>query len=148
MYENIAKLMILILTIGSFAFGLIMITSVSSGEINEIELQEFLAADQTDQHEYLPWYTCGHFSRALVKNASEHNIKIGSIICGDHPVLRGHQNHIMNYYVQNDCIWIIEPQTDQIMRLNDTMYGYYRLYPDGSQVPTYWKHNLATQAIV
>ena len=148
MYENIAKLMILILTIGSFAFGLIMITSVSSGEINEMKLQEFLAADQTDRQEYLPWYTCGHFSRALAKNASKQNITIGSIILGDHPVLRGYQNHVMNYYVQNDFIWIIEPQTDQIMRLNDTMYGYYRLYPDGSQVPTYWKHNLATQAIV
>ena len=129
--------------IGMFVFGGLMINSARA-ETNITELQTFLEVDTTDQHEYLPWYSCGHFSRDLARNTTEHNLTMGSVMLSDHPVFRGKWNsHIMNYVVLNDSIWLIEPQTDYIMRLNDTMYQYYRLYPDGTQVPSNWDCNLA-----
>ena len=125
--------------------GALMINSCSA-ELNDIE--QFLVNDTTDQHKYLPWYTCGHYARDLSRNASEHNLTIGSVILGNHPVFRGYNNHAVNYVIENNTIWIIEPQTDQILQLNDTMYGYYRLYPDGSQIPSYWKYNLAPTGVI
>lgn len=108
----------------------------------------FLAKDTTDQHEYKPYYSCGHYARDMAKNASLYNLSIGSCILGYHPTFRGYQNHIVNYIMQDTQIVIIEPQTDQMMYLNDTMYNYYRLYPDGTQVPTYWACNLAPTGII
>lgn len=110
-------------------------------------LPYYLACDSTDTHEYLPYYTCGHYTRDLVYNASQFNITLGGIILGNRPGLRGHQNHIMNYYTDNEQIWVIEPQTDRILKLEDTAYCYYRLYPDGSQVPTNWKNILSYKVI-
>ena len=132
----------IILLIG--LIGLMIVFSLvpsSSANINEI--QEFLENDTTDNNKYLSWYTCGHFSRELSYNASLQNITVGSVILGYHPTFRGYQNHIMNYIIINDTVVLIEPQTDQITCLNQTMYSYYRLYPDGTQVPTNWRHNLA-----
>ena len=117
-------------------------------ETNITELQVFLEVDRTNEHEYLPWYTCGHFSRDLARNATEHNLTIGSVILGNHPVFKGHNNHIMNYAMDNDTIILIEPQTDRILALNQTMYTYYRLYPDGTQVPTYWRNNMAYTGMI
>ena len=131
------------------AVGLLLLIStvpVSADELDDVIA--FLAEDQTDTHEYLPWYTCGHYSRELARNASDHNLTIGSVILGHHPVFRGYQNHIMNYFTVNGIISIIEPQTDQIMNLNNTMYRYYRLYPDGTQVPSNWDCNLAHTGII
>ena len=125
-----------------------VITYDVKAETNISELKEFLDTDKTDEHEYLPWYTCGHFSRDLARNATEYNISMGSIILGYHPVLRGYQNHIRNYIIKNGSIWLIEPQNDQFMRLNDTTYRYYRLYLDGTQVPSNWNCNLATELII
>lgn len=123
-----------------------LMINICSGEMTDIE--QFLINDTTDQHEYLPWYTCGHYARDLSRNASEHNLTIGSMILGDHPVFRGYQNHIMNYVVENSTIWVVEPQTDQIMTLQDTQYRYYRLYPNGYQVPSNWKYNLAHTGVI
>ena len=109
--------------------GLVVTTVICSAEeqTDLIEIERFLRNDTTDQHEYYQYYSCGHFSRDLSRNASENNLTIGSVILGNHPVFRGYQNHIMNYVSVNTSIWLIEPQHDQIMRLNDTMYRYYRL---------------------
>ena len=103
----------------------------------------FLACDTTDTHEYLTYYTCGHFSRGLAYNASQYNISIGSIILGNRGMLKGHQNHIANYYEDDNQIWVIEPQNDRILKIEDTGYLYYRLYKDGTQVPSKWRTNLA-----
>lgn len=115
-----------------------------------IEIEQFLFNDTTDQHEYLPWYTCGHYSRDLARNASEHNLSIGSMIISNHPVFRGKWNsHVVNYVMLNDTIVVICPETDQILALNPGMvfdgrtFKYYRLYPDGTQVPSNWAVNLA-----
>ncbi|MCK5520339.1 MAG: hypothetical protein KAI81_04440 [Candidatus Marinimicrobia bacterium] len=108
-----------------------------------INLRDFLKNDITNRKPYLPYYTCGHYSRETAKNAAKENIILGSIIVSDHPTLQGHNNHIMNYITIDDEIIVIEPQTDRLMTLKETRRKYYRLYPDGTQVPTYWKNNLA-----
>lgn len=106
------------------------------------QIQNFLINDTTDQNEYLPYYTCGHYARDTARNASQHNITLGGVILSNHRLFMTFNNHIMNYYL-DDVIMLIEPQTDQIMRLNDTMYNYYRLYPDGTQTPSNWCVKLA-----
>lgn len=108
----------------------------------------FLAKDTTDTHEYLPWYTCGHYARDLSRNASLHNISIGSCMLGYHPTFRGHQNHIVNYIEKDGKIILIEPQTDRLMTLSDTMFNYYRLWIDGTQIPTYRRGNYAPTGII
>ena len=139
-YNHIMKYIIIILL-------LLLISSASADELDDVIL--FISEDQTDTHEYLPWYSCGHFARDLARNASEHNISIGSVILSNHPVFRGKWNsHIMNYFTTNGSIKLIEPRTDQIMNLNDTMYGYYRLYPDGTQVPSNRNCNLAHTGVI
>ena len=118
-------------------------------------LSLFLSIDQTDKHEYLPWYTCGHYSRSLARNLSlfpeysQYNLTLGSIILSNHPTMRGYQNHIMNYFIYQGEIWLIEPQTDHIYPLWDEIrFKYYRLYWDGTQVPTYWDCNLAYTGVI
>lgn len=128
--------------INFFNLLLILIPNVSAN------LTTFLEEDKTNEHEYLPYYTCGHFSRDLAKNASECNLTIGSAILGNHPRFKGYNNHIVNYIMDNNIIVIIEPQTDNILYLNQTGYKYYRLYTDGTQVPTYWKNNLAYTGVI
>ena len=133
----------IILLIG--LIGLMIVFSlVPNGSANINEIQEFLENDTTNNNTYLLWYTCGHFSRDLARNASEQNITIGSVILSNHPVFGGKWNsHIMNYVMDNEIIYFIEPQTDVITYLNQSMYEYYRLYPDGIQVPSNWDCNLA-----
>ena len=129
-----------------------MILSIASGEESTdlMKIEQFLINDTTNQHEYLPWYTCGHYSRDLARNASEHNLSIGSVILSNHPTFRGKWNsHTVNYIMVNGTIAIIDPQTDSIFGMNPGMmfdgkfFKYYRLYSDGTQVPTYWNVNLA-----
>ena len=116
--------------------------AVSASECSDFEA--FLAEDSTDSQEYLPWYTCGHFSRDLARNASLHNLSIGSVIMSDHPVFGGRWNsHIMNYIEINGSLWLIEPQTDQICSVEWSNFRYLRFYPDGTQVPSNWGGNLA-----
>lgn len=119
---------------------------IVSGESIE-DIESFLVNDTTDTNHYLPYYTCGHFSRELSYNASLHNISVGSVILGNNPVLRGKNNHIMNYIIIENKVYLIEPQTDEIILLNQTMYNYYRLYPDGTQVPSNWAYNLAAKLV-
>ena len=119
---------------------------IVSGESIE-DIESFLVNDTTDTHQYLPYYTCGHFSRELSYNASLHNISVGSVILGNNPVLRGKNNHIMNYIIIENKVYLIEPQSDEVFLLNQSEYLYYRLYPDGGQVPSNWAYNLATNRI-
>ena len=98
----------------------------------------FLAADTTDTHDRTPWYTCGHFSRDLAYNASKHNITLGGIILTNDIFGRSKNNHLMVYFIENNTIYTIESETDQILPLTDSLYTRYRLYSDCSQMPSYW----------
>ena len=123
--------------------GILLIPTASAAGLMD-KIQEFIKNDTTDQHKYLPWYSCGHYSRDLAKNASVESLPIGSIMLSNHPVFRGKWNsHIMNYIDISGQIYLIEPQTDHIYPLNQSMYNYYRLYPNGTQVPSNWNVNLA-----
>lgn len=78
----------------------------------------------------------------------KHNITVGSVILGNNQLLKGHQNHILNYFISSDSvIYTIDPQNDKVERLDACLYMYYRLYPDGTQVPTHWVHNLVTKSL-
>jgi len=132
---------------------LLLIAPASADQLDDII--SFLEDDQTDTHEYLPWYSCGHYSRDLARNASEYNLSIGSVILSNHPVFRGKWNsHIVNYVMINDNIVIIDPQTDSLFAMNPGMmfdgkfFKYYRLYPDGAQVPSHWSVNLAHTGVI
>ena len=135
----------LLLGVALFIASVACIDIVSGESIEDIEV--FLINDTTDTREWLSYYSCGHFSRDLSYNASIVNITLGSVILGNHPVLRGYNNHIMNYFIIENNVYLIEPQTDEILLLNQTMYSYYRLYPNGRQVPSNWAHNLATKRV-
>ena len=126
------------------AVGLLLLLIGTTSAENMDDVISFLAEDQTDTHEYLAWYTCGHFSRDMARNASDVNLTIGSAICGNHPMFRGYQNHIINYVDINGTMYFIEPQTDNIMELDIVFmeYKYIRLYPDGTQVPSNWRYNI------
>ena len=127
---------------------MVVVTCVDivSGESIE-DIESFLMNDITDNREWLSYYSCGHFSRDLARNASLVNITLGSAILGNHPVLRGRNNHIVNYVIIENKMYLIEPQTDGISLLNQTVYSYYRLYPEGTQVPSNWAHNLASKRV-
>ena len=152
-YDKYATIWIIfcILTIGLISTGII----ASAEESNElIEIEQFLKDDTTDQNERTEWYTCGHFVRDLSRNASKSNISIGAMILGNHPRFSGRQNHITNYAIINGRIAVIDVYSDYIYELNkglwmdDQQFKYYRLYPDGTQVPSFWTHNLAYTGII
>lgn len=123
----------------------ILISGIASAEVQLSDITTFIEMDTTDKNEYLPWYTCGHYTREPAYNARDHNISLGAAILSNHPVFRGYHNHIINYIEIDDVLYFIEPQTDNIMSLDVvfTMYQYILLYPEGSQVPTNWRCNLA-----
>lgn len=111
------------------------------------ELQDFLEQDKTDEREYdYVFYTCGHFSRDLAKNASQYNITMGGLIIGNHPRFKGYGNTILNYIMIEDIFVVVDPQTDQLYSLRSNslrghdgnLYKYYRTYTDGTNVPSYW----------
>ena len=106
--------------------------------ISDGELQNFLTLDQTDTKEYTNVFQCGHFSRQLAKNATAYNITLGGAILGHDPSFRGYDNHIVNYVYINGTIQFIEPQNDQLMRLNQSGYEYFKLYKNGKYVPSRW----------
>lgn len=148
------KHLLLIMLIGLSAItimGALMIDTCNA-EITEIE--QFLADDTTENNTYLPWYLCGHYARDLVRNASDYNLSIGSVKLGNHPTFRGHDNHDVNYIMVNETIVIIDPQSDTIFAMNPAMtfdgrlFKYYRLYPYGTQIPTYWNCNLAHTGVI
>ena len=118
------------------------------------ELQKFLLEDNTDKNERMPWYTCGHYARDLARNASLHNISIGSIILSNNICFRGYNNCIMNYIIYEDNLILIDPQSDQIYALNsglkcyDQPCIYYRLYQDGIMVPSFWQVNFAPTGMI
>ena len=133
------------LIIAACVISMACIGIVSGESISEVEA--FLVNDTTDSHEWLTYYSCGHFSRDLTYNASLVNISLGGVILGNSSVLIGYDNHIMNYIMVKNKVYLIEPQTDRVTLLNQSGYLYYRLYPDGGQVPSNWAYNLATNRI-
>lgn len=110
--------------------------------------QEFLEQDKTDEGFYLDdtklnlTYTCGHFTRQLIKNATEQDIFLGSAILGTEKYFRGSNNHIVCYFTIDREYYFVESQTDDIFS-SETAYNYgykyVKLYEKGNQVPTYWK---------
>lgn len=107
---------------------------------NLSELLIFLDEDKTNENEYMPWYTCGHFARDVSRNSGELNI--GSAILGNNSVFRGHNNHIINYVYIDDELLFIESQTDELYYATMSNYRYVRLYPDGIRVPSDWEDDL------
>lgn len=123
-------------------FMLVLSAPPAHGEVQIDELTAFLAEDATDSNEYLPWYTCGHFCRDLARNASLHNISLGSAMLGNHPVFRG-DNHAMNYIDINGSRYLINSQTDQVYLMNTTHFRYLRFYSNGIYIPSHHSQNLA-----
>lgn len=119
---------------------LILLCLVCSGITDQgIELKLFLLNDSTDERYYIDGeYTCGYFSRDLVTNASEHGIKIGTVLLGPNKDLSGVKNHAMNYCLVNGEVVIIEPQSDELMTVDETGYDYYLLFPVGMMVESNW----------
>lgn len=115
---------------------LLFIVSVTSS-IEITPLKSFLNVDTTDQHEYSKQYSCGHFSRDLEINATKHNLLIGTVLLGMDQGFDSVENHIMNYMFDDGLI-IIDPQTDQLMSLDNTGYDYYLLFPIGDPAPSTW----------
>lgn len=121
-----------------------------------LSLIEFLTNDTTDQNEFRPYYTCGHFSRDLARNAHSHNKTMGSAILSDNREFNAYDNHIINYvYVRgngtfpvNGTIIFIEPRTDRLFKFKDIPYKYIKLYPDGTQVPSRWKYSMRPTAVM
>jgi len=152
-YKKYATIWIIFcgLTIGFISTGII----ASAEEADELTtIKQFLANDTTDQSIRTDWYTCGHYTRDLSANASKHNISIGGVILSNHPRFSGYYNHITNYIIINDEILIIDSRFDYIHELNSELFvgsqyfRYYRLYPDGTQTPSYWDTNLAYTGII
>ena len=107
--------------------------------ITQEALNTFLLNDSTNNHTYIKgMYDCGYFARDLARNASKLNITLGGVILGYTPTFRDYDNHIANYVYINGSLQFIEPQNDQLMRLNQTGYDFYKLYPNGKYVPSRW----------
>ena len=123
----------------------ILISGIASAEVQILDITTFIEMDTTDENEYLPWYTCGHYTRELAYNARDHNISLGAAILSNHPVFSDYFSHIINYIEINNTLFFIYPQLDEIRTIEDVFsdYKYIRLYPDGTQVPSNWKQNLA-----
>lgn len=119
-------------------------------------IRAFLEEDTTDQNKWTPWYTSGHFARDLSRNASLHNIMIGSVILSDNQRFRGYDNYIVNYIILKDVLIgddpdllvIINPNNDYLGLIEETGLKYFRLYPNGTQVPSYWSANFAPTGII
>lgn len=126
---------------------LAVLVSIVPASANLDDVFDFLDNDTTDQHEYLPWYSCGHFARDLARNASEHNLSVGSVILSNHPTFGGKWNsHIINYVKVNGTTYFIEPQTDCVISFEDLHYlgyRYGRYYVNGVMVPSNWDCKLA-----
>lgn len=119
-------------------------------------IRAFLEEDTTNQNEWAPWYTNGHYARDLARNASLHNITIGSMILSNNQGFRGRDNYIVNYIIiedvlvgnDPDLLVVIDPSTDGMALLEKAPFKYFRLYPDGTQVPSYWSANFGYTGII
>lgn len=124
-------------------------TIIKAEEIKEnsilTNIKIFLKKDKTSDMDYgLGPYQCTHFSRDLSSNANKNNIPIGGIILGNDPDLKGYSNHALNYIVIGNIFYIINPDSDFIIPwseyIHNKAYKYYKLYPDGTQLPSRWSN--------
>jgi hypothetical protein len=102
------------------------------------QLIDFLKVDKVDDrnfnndpHRSLDYYSCSGFSRDLAKNAKDYDIDMGAISIRDTMAVGiGTQYyHAMNYCIIDEKFILVEPQTDEILTLEDIkqsadFYGY------------------------
>lgn len=108
---------------------------------------EFLFKDTISDKSYgMGPYQCTQFSRDLSAAAKKAGIAIGGIILGNSPNLETYSNHALNYIIIDNVFYIINPDSDFItpwdQYIHKDRYKYYKLYPDGTQLPTTWKDKL------
>ena len=115
-------------------------------------LQSFLEKDQTDRMNYDPYEQKGlnflsgaKFVRALALNASEHNIPMGAMITRDTQGVGRLTNHDepMNYAIINSEFIVINPQSDQIYRLNElgNCNRYVSIMPDAQMMESFGRRS-------
>ena len=109
-------------------------------------LESFLESDTTNQREYTDEYNCGYFCRDLVSNSS--SVEIGIVLLGHYQALNGTNNHAMCYCFVEDELIIIEPQTDELMNIEDTEFEYYQLFPTGHMVPSSWSNEFNATKVI
>lgn len=125
---------------------LTMADNVGSNRIPKIaELNEFLMFDQTNTNNYsLEYYNCYNFTIDLAKNASILNITLGGAILADDYNFSGELNHAINYQYNDGDLIFIEPQTDEIISMDNIYadgYRYIKLYPNYNDTPKSWYYN-------
>ena len=111
------------------------------------KVTDFLSQDTTSDKSYgLGPYQCTQFSRDLSAGAKRSEIGIGGIILGNSPNLETYSNHALNYIIIDDIFYIINAESDFIIPWDDYIhknrYKYYKLYPDGTLLPTRWTDKL------
>ena len=111
------------------------------------ETVEFLNNDTVSDKSYgMGSYQCTQFSRDLSAAAKKAGIEIGGIILGNSPNLETLSNHALNYIIIDNIFYIINPESDFITPwdnyLHKNTYKYYKLYPDGTLLPTRWNNKL------
>lgn len=111
---------------------IILMISISNAESDIVTIKTFLKQDTTNNHQYImPNYVCVQFAYDLARNASEYNITMGGAILGTNSEFKGLKNHMMNYVYINGSIYLIEPQNDQIFKLQSGFkYKYIKLIPE------------------
>lgn len=108
---------------------------------------EFLSRDKTSDKTYgMGPYQCTQFSRDLSSAANESGIPIGGIILGNSPNLETKSNHALNYIIIDKIFYIINPDSDFITPwdhyIHKDRYKYFKLYPDGTLLPSIWYDKL------
>lgn len=127
---------LILLTSQTSAWTIVRYSEVSN--VSVVELNNFLAWDNTDAIEYTDNFRCGDFSRQLARNATKYGITLGGAILSPGPSFWDDDNHIVNYVYVNGELVFIEPQTDICSGIRWTGYSYYKLYPNGQYVPSRW----------
>lgn len=74
------------------------------------DLEDFLALDQTDKHEYTSTYNCFNFSRDLKTNAEAKGFDAHLVYIGSGPT----DHCIVLFELQNENVFV-EPQNDSII---------------------------------
>jgi len=121
------------------AYEIIRAEDIQVSNMSIEGLNKLLQDDNTNNHTYTSGtYDCGYFSRDLAFNASKNGVIMGGAILGHNPNFNGYNNHIVNYIYVNNTLTFIEPQTDEIFDFNQSGYEFYKLYPDGKNVPSRW----------
>lgn len=97
---------------------------------------DFLALDNTNKQENTIYHRCSDFSNELRANASKQNIEIYSLIVWNEDQI----GHTLNFIIVDNTFYIIEPQNDEIVTLEEYKtaggYRYLKMYTSYNNVPT------------